>query len=198
MSGRGSSAGAARLLCAAASAVLASAPAFAQSAPPPSQPQPAEPAELDPNAPLAPMPDLGVEWPDLNAKDTTPPPATTTAAPTKGKATAAQDGAGDIRYTVAVEGLDAIGGAEDLLTAFRQQSTLEAERKHPANAAQVSRRAGADADLLTELLRSQGYYDATVDPSTQRVGDTLQVLLTADPGEQYKFASVELPGLDAA
>ena len=198
MTGRGSSAGAARLLCAAACAALAGAPAFAQTAPAPQQPQPTEPAELDPNAPLAPMPDLGVEWPDLNATDTAAPPAATPATPSKGKAAAVEDGAGDIRYTVAVEGLDAIGGADDLLAAFRQQSTLEAERKHPANVAQVARRAGADADLLTELLRSQGYYDATVAPSTQRAGNTLQVLLTADAGEQYKFASVELPGLDAA
>ena len=206
MTGRGSSAGAARLLCAAASAALAGAPVFAQSAPAPQQPQPIEPAELDPNAPLAPMPDLGVEWPDLNAKDTAAPPAATTVAPPnatpttppKGKGATIQDGTGDIRYTVAVEGLAAIGDAEGLLTAFRQQSTLEAERKHPANAAQVARRASADADLLVELLRSQGYYDAMVDPSTQRAGDTLQVVLTADPGEQYKFASVELPGLQAA
>ncbi len=28
---------------------------------------PTDPAELDPNAPLDPMPDLGVEWPDMNA-----------------------------------------------------------------------------------------------------------------------------------
>ena len=32
---------------------------------------PIDPAELDPSAPLAPMPDLGVDWPDLNAKDAT-------------------------------------------------------------------------------------------------------------------------------
>ena len=205
MTGRGSNAGAARLLCAAASAALAAAPAFGQTAPPPQQPQPIEPAELDPNAPLAPMPDLGVEWPDLNTKDTaapapaaTAPPEGAAAEPTKSKKVAIEDGTGDIRYTVAVEGLSAVGGAESLLTAFRQQSTLEAERKHPANAAQVARRAGADADLLAQLLRSQGYYDATVDPSTKRAGDTLQVVLTVDLGEQYKFASVELPGLNAA
>ena len=29
-------------------------------------------------------------------------------------------------------------------------------------------------------------------------GDALRVILTADPGQQYRFASVELPGLDAA
>src|SRR5690348_8099731 len=110
MTGRGSRAGAARLLCAAASAALANAPALAQAAaPPPKQPRPTEPAELDPNAPLAPLPDLGIEWPDLNAKDSAAPPAPSAAAtPAKGKTTAAQNGTGDIRYTVAVEGLGAI------------------------------------------------------------------------------------------
>src|SRR5690348_12758091 len=194
MSGRGSSAGAARLLCAAASAVLASAPAFAQSAPPPSQPQPAEPAELDPNAPLAPMPDLGVEWPDLNAKDTNfSPSATAPAAPAQ-----TTQATGTLRYAVDVEGLSAIGGSAELIEAFRKQSTLEAERKKPANAAQIGRRAAADADLLAQLLRSQGYYDATVEPRTERSGDMLRVILTADPGVQYRFASVSLPGLEAA
>src|SRR5438477_6160265 len=81
---------------------------------------------------------------------------------------------------------------------FRNQSALEAERKNPANAAQIGRRAGTDADLLTQLLRSQGYYDAAVEPRTEKAGETLRVVLTADPGPQYRFASIDLPGLAAA
>ena len=198
MSGRGPVSGAARLLCAAGCAALAAGPALAQAAPaqPPATTT-SGPAELDPNAPLAPMPDLGVEWPDLNAKDTNLSPPGTPAAQA---APAAQttEASGTIRYTVQVEGLGGIGGAEDLLAAFGKQSTLEAQRKKPANAAQIGRRAGADADLLTQLLRSQGYYDASVDPRTERSGDMLRVILTADPGVQYRFASVTLPGLEAA
>ena len=48
------------------------------------------------------------------------------------------------------------------------------------------------------MLRSRGYYDANVEPSTEAAGDTLRVVLEAVPGQQYRFASVELPGLDAA
>src|SRR5207248_9075526 len=130
--------------------------------------------------------------PDLNAKDVTAPgPAT--ASP----ATTGENGS-QIRYTWTLEGLSGIGNAEDLLKAFRQQSALAAESKKPANAAQIGRRSRTDADLLAELLRSQGYYDAVVEPSTQRVAGGLQVVLTADPGQQYRFASVELPGLEAA
>ena len=197
MIGRGSRLEAARLLCAAAAIALAPSSAFGQTAPPPP-----DPAELDPSAPLDAMPDLGVAWPDLKASDTAPPQPQTTAAPLKkkgkGKEELAADGTGDIRYVWQIEGLARLGNAEELLHAFRQQSMLEAERRKPANAAQIGRRANADADLLSQLLRSQGYYDAEVDARTERVGVQLSVVLTADPGQQYHFASVNLPGLEAA
>ena len=85
-----------------------------------------------------------------------------------------------------------------LLADFRKQSALEEERKDPANAAQIGRRAGADAELLAQLLRSQGYYDAMVEPRTEEAAGQLRVVLAADPGQQYRFATVELPGLEQA
>ena len=194
MTGRGWSVGAARLLCAAGCAALLSAPALGQTAAPPPPPPP-DAGELDPNAPLAPLPDLGVDWPDLDATDSTLPARPEAAAPQAGETT---DATGALRYTVEVEGLSTVGSAEELLAAFRKQSTLEAEHKDEANAAQIGRRASADADLLAELLRSQGYYDAVVEPRTERSGNALRVILAAEPGVQYRFASVELPGLDQA
>ena len=197
MSGRGSRRRAARLLCAAACAALGTVPALAQTAPattaPPASPPP-DAAELDPSAPLDPMPDLGVDWPDLNAGEAPPGATPTPNAPTQ----AAAQPQGDRRYAVQVEGLATVGNGEELLKAFRQQSALEANRKKPANAAQIERRSRADADLLEELLRSQGYYDADVEPSTSASGDMLLVILTAEPGPQYRFAAVSLPGLEAA
>ena len=144
------------------------------------------------------MPDLGVEWPQLDVKATAPPAQVTAPAVAKGPPAQSTGASGTIRYAVDVDGLATVGDAEDLLKQFRQQSTLEAEKKDSANAAQIGRRASADADLLTQLLRSQGYYDATVEPRTERTGETLRVILSADPGVQYRFASVDLPGLDAA
>jgi translocation and assembly module TamA len=184
-----------RWWCAAAVTALLPGPLLAQAVPPPA-PTPPDPAELDPNVPLAPLPDLGIAWPELNAKDTAPPPAAP-AATSRGKRAVAV-AAGDMRYAVQVEGLAAIGNAEELLRDFRAQSALQAERKDPANAAQIGRRASADADLLAQLLRAQGYYDAAVDARTEKAGGALSVVLTADPGPQYHFASVDLPGLDAA
>jgi translocation and assembly module TamA len=191
MSGRGSARSAARLLCAAVVCCVSAPPAFGQSAPPPDSP------DLDPSAPLAPMPDLGVDWPDLNAKDEPVPPGTV-AAPAALPAAAASEGPSERKYTLAIEGLNTVGDTEALLAEFRKQSALEENRKEAANAAQIDRRSRADADLLEQLLRSQGYYDADVEPRTEPQGDGLAVVLEASPGEQYRFTSVELPGLDAA
>jgi translocation and assembly module TamA len=202
MSGRGSIArsAAARLLCAAAAVVAT--PTLAQS--PPNQPQ--GPAELDPSAPLDPMPDIGVAWPDLNAPDETIAPAPEAPAEPAAEAasgevavpSASAEGTSERKYVVLIEGLGPIGNSEELLKAFREQSALEKDRKEPANAAQIDRRSRADADLLAELLRSQGYYDSVVEARTEQSGDMLRVVLDAEPGQQYKFASVALPGLEAA
>jgi translocation and assembly module TamA len=183
---------AARLLCGAAFAALAGAAAVSQTAPPPT-----DPAELDPNAPLAPLPEIGVAWPDLNTTDTAP---ATPSAPqsTQARAQAQTTASGAIHYTLIVEGLDGIANSADLLATFRKQSALEADRKDSANAAQIGRRSRADSDLLAELLRSQGYYDAAVEPRTEGTGGQLRVILAADPGAQYRFAAVELPGLAEA
>ena len=205
MSGWVRARGSARLLCTAGLGVILAAPALAQQtsplaqqttapaapiASPPTQPSP--PTDLDPSAPLDAMPDLGVDWPDLKAS---PAPAATPGATPAASAAAETS---TRRYTLTIEGLESLGAAEDLLTAFRQQSALEADRKDPANAAQIDRRSRADADLLEQLLRSQGYYDADVEPQTRLAGDTVEVVLEAVPGEQYRFASVDLPGLASA
>jgi translocation and assembly module TamA len=177
---------AARLLCAAASAAIAAA-AGAQTVPPPQ----AEPVELDPNSPLAPMPEIGVDWPDLEVREAvpaTPEPNAPAPAPTNG----------NIRYAFAIEGIGTLPDATELMAAFTAQSALEADRKRTANAAQIVRRSRDDADLLAELLRSQGYYDATVEPRTSPGEGQLLVVLAADPGARYHFASVELPGLATA
>jgi translocation and assembly module TamA len=192
MTGRVSTGRAARLLCAAACLPLAPAPCFAQSAQPPQTP-PADSTELDPSAPLAPMPDIGVDWPDLNARDSEGPPPSE-----KAEAPATNEAGTNLRYVWSIEGIANVGNAEELLKSFRQQSALESERKRSANAAQVGRRSRADADLLAELLRSQGYYDAVVEPRTERVDGGLRVVFTADPGEQYRFVAVDLPGLASA
>ncbi len=176
--------------------MICAARAVAQTAPPtvpPASPPP-EASQLDPSAPLDPMPGLGLDWPTLEA---TEQPAPDQAIQPQALPSP-QDESGNRKYVVQIDGLGAVGDAEELIKAFRLQSALEADRKDPANAAQIARRSRADADLLEELLRSQGYYDADVEPRTESAGNMVRVVLEASPGEQYRFASVELPGLEGA
>lgn len=185
MIGRGKARTAARLVCVAAWVSVPAFPATAQSTAAAPLPQ------LDPSAPLDPMADLGVDWPDLSR----PEPQIGVVRPDP--AGPQRVAGAELHYAVAVEGLDRIGEAGDVLLQFRKQSTLEADRKRLANTAQIDRRSRADAELLTELLRAQGYYDAIVEPRID-TGDPIEVVLAADPGHQYFLQSVDLPGLDVA
>jgi translocation and assembly module TamA len=190
---RGKAREAAQLWCAAALTLTLAAPALAQPAPP------SNPSELDPSAPLEPMPDLGVDWPNPEAVEQPAPapgPQATAAEPPAETAPAANEAA-ELRYSVALEGLENVGSSAELISSFDKQSVLHKNRNEAVNAAQIDRRSRADAELLEELLRSQGYYDAAVEPRIERTAGTLLVVLHADPGQQYRFQSVELPGLDA-
>ena len=151
----------------------------AQSAPEP----PTGGIELDPASPLAPLPDIGVDWPDLAADTTTQAVAADTEA------------SGEARYTWTVDGLDAVT-TPLLRRRFDQLSTLSANDGETANAAQLDRRAREDAELLVTLLRSEGYYDAAV---TTRIepGARPHVVLEAAAGALYRFARVTVTGLAA-
>ena len=172
-------------VCAAAVLACPCAPSFAQT------------ADLDPAAPLDPLPEIGVEWPDMNAPDA--PPIEDVEAPAiEMPAPLSISGAEERRYSVVVEGLGGVDDEPGLVEAFDRQSELRADRDDEANAAQIDRRSRADAELLAELLRSRGYFDAVVEPRIEPARDMLSVILAAEPGRQYTFQSVELPGLEAA
>ena len=161
--------------------VLPVAPALAQQSPPI-----AAASELDPETPLAPLPDLGVAWPDLNVRDPLEAePATTAARPVDNP-----------RYGVALAGIDGIPNVRERFDAL---SVLEENDGKPANAAQIDRRARDDAELLDTIMRSEGYYDAEVVseivPATD--GGRVAVTLTVTPGPQYKFDEVAVRGIEA-
>jgi translocation and assembly module TamA len=185
----------ARLLCAAATAAFACAPAVAQQANPPPTPEPQpDSTYIDPSAPLDPMPDLGVPWPEIG-KDL--PDASQQQAP-DAPAAAITETDSEHAYAIVIDGLERLGNRQELVDAFEKQSALYERRREEANAAQIQRRAEDDSELLAELLRSQGYYDALVEPAIEPEGSVLRVTLEAQPGQQYRFRSVELPGLEAA
>ena len=150
------------------------------------QPQPeTQTQQLDPQSPLATLPGLGVDWPDLSKAPPEPVAADTPSAL-----------AGETRYSYRVDGIDAVASAL-LKDRFAQLSTLDANDRQPANAAQLDRRAREDAELLVTLLRGEGYYDARVS-SRVELGPRPLVVLDAAPGVLYRFAGVTVAGLDAA
>lgn len=175
--------------------ILSSAAASAQAPLPPPSPPPATSGDpldqvdqpLDPSAPLNPWPDLEVEWPDMEAPDSEIP-ETPDAAISEAAATRA--------YTYRIEGLSE-AESPALFAQFRSLSALEEYRGDAANAAQIDRRARADADLLAELMRAHGFYDATVTTSVEAApGGGFSVALDVQPGPIYRFAEIRLPGLD--
>ena len=183
------------LLTAAACGLALPAPARAQQGIP-------DPAELDPNAPLDPMPDLGVDWPDMDQPDPVPEPEPgeppQASAPSEPAGDAIEDSAEARRYAYRLAGLEEVEGAEALIDRFREQSVLAQNEGDAANAAQIDRRAREDAELLTNLLHSQGYYDAEVESDIGLDGERIAVSLAAAPGPRFTFTSVELPGIEAA
>ena len=190
---RGAGRTTAKRMLACAGLALGAAPLHAQIAPPSSPP--VDPAELDPSAPLDPMLDLGVDWPDLATPEAISNVPAEAAGVSPGPASV-ETAARPYRWTIS--GLDSIEGGERVQAAFEARSALEQDRKKAANAAQIDRRARADAELLAELLRSEGYYDAATEPLIEAQDAALAIELRAAPGQRYSFESVDLPGLDAA
>ncbi len=166
-------------------AALLSASAFAQELPP------VDAAPLDPSAPMAPMSDLGVDWPDLNQPDQVVAGDVDSAT-----APAAPFDQGERRYAVGLDGIDAL--PLETRTRFFDNSVLAKADGKVANAAQVERRAREDVDLMKSILRSEGYYDALVTADVIREEERLQVTIAVQPGSLYKFSDVTIAGLDQA
>jgi len=149
----------------------------------------AQTVPLDPESPMAPLPDLGVEWPDLS----TPDPIDADLAATPDTAPPPVD---DRRYSVAVTGVDAL--SDTARARFDALSVLKEGEGKTANAAQINRRARDDAELLTTILRAEGYYDAHIDTQVAPGEGRFVVTLAVEPGLLYKFGDVAVTGLDDA
>ncbi len=145
----------------------------------------AQTVPLDPESPMAPLPELGVDWPDLNQVDPIAPASD--AAPVRTEA------ADDQRYDVVVTGIDAL--PPTLGRRFDELSVLKEGAGKPANVAQIDRRARDDAELLNTILRAEGYYDASIDTDVAPKDGRLVVTLDVDPGPLYKFGTVDVAGV---
>jgi translocation and assembly module TamA len=154
-----------------------------------------------PSADLAPLPDIGVDWPDPAAIDTVTPtvdPAAPAGVPATASAPPAATPTGETMqdYQVRLEGADALG--DTFRTRFNELSALVANRGKPANAAQLDRRIRDDEELLRQLLNAAGRYDARVFTTVSSEGGSTLVRLRVNPSDAFTFSTVTLPGLESA
>ena len=165
-------------------ALAVAAPVHGQGIPAPAEPTPATETPLDPESPMAEMPDIGVEWPDLPAEEAGEQASGVDSADEQGR-----------RYTVTLAGVPSTSETQ-IAQRFDALSALKTGDSKPANVAQIDRRARDDAALLAELLRADGYYDARIESEIEAVGDRLAVTLTIEPGPLYTFGEIRVSGLD--
>ena len=142
----------------------------------------------------APMPEPDTNEPDENAfpqlfasdGDALPWPEVE-----DGNGAAISADAGDVRYTVGIEGL----GPLRLDDEFRGLSALWTRRGEPANLAQINRRITEDRDLVDILLRSIGHYggNSSVDVAPPvRQGEQTIVTFKVAPGPLYRFSDISI------
>ncbi|MFB0873366.1 MULTISPECIES: BamA/TamA family outer membrane protein [unclassified Sphingobium] len=202
---------AARLLIA---SLLATAPVAVraqEAAPPGNSPDVAQPLDA--------MPDIGVDWPDMAQPDSVAPlpddpvdPAAQAvdAAPLPADPASAQepveeaasfaDTGEERRYSVQLNGVDAIADAQ-FTQRFDELSVLQQGEGKAANLAQINRRMKEDGELLDRLLRAKGYYAARIRSAVTAPpagSDRLSVAFDIVPGTQYLLASVDVLGLAEA
>ncbi|MEJ7926250.1 BamA/TamA family outer membrane protein [Sphingobium sp. AN641] len=95
----------------------------------------------------------------------------------------------DVRYSLKIEGLDAIGLEDE----FRAASTLADGKGRADTTAMVQARAREDEALAVRLLHSQGYYDATALASLDQASDKtgmLDAIVNVTPGKQYRLGAI--------
>ncbi|QLC20973.1 BamA/TamA family outer membrane protein [Parasphingopyxis sp. CP4] len=144
---------------------------------------------FDESAPMTEISDFSVAWPDMvDGSDAV------TGGVDSGSISTQQ------RYSVSLRGLDGLEEQAEIRSQFNALSVLRENEDDRAVVAQINRRADLDRDLLDELLRSQGYYDAEVASvlSGETGSDEIEVVFEIDAGPLYRFDSVRLPGLAGA
>ncbi|WP_313808589.1 BamA/TamA family outer membrane protein [Sphingobium sp.] len=178
--------------------------AYAQTAPQP---------DVQPDPGLAPMPDMGVDWPDMGQPDSVSPmvelPPDTADTPQQviapemseepgEEAATFADTGEERRYTITLSGVEEIADTQ-FTTRFNELSALHLGEGKPANLAQINRRIKEDSDLLDRLLRAKGYYAARIRAAVAAPppgSDRLAVTFRIAPGARYLLSSVDVTGLE--
>ncbi|MGB3722698.1 MAG: hypothetical protein WA979_07760, partial [Pacificimonas sp.] len=108
---------------------------------------------------------------------------------------ATQDARAQLRYTVDDSSLSEL----PIRARFRELSLLfqGADGDVPSRA-ELNRRLRVDSEVLSQLLRAEGYYDPLIEPEIRARDDApgeLRVVLGVDAGPLYRFGVIDAPRL---
>ncbi len=174
------------------------------------------PAPVDPASPLAELPGLSVPWPegsqDLPALASLPPDpdvaavrAAEAAAPVVTLAAGDEVRISDRLALVFPARLQTFPERLAFIARFVELSALQKYDSRDTTIAQVAARARADRDLIAQLLRLYGYYDAVVsqtvgrgDIATGATRPDMGVRFDIDPGPRFRFGAIDLGRLALA
>ena len=196
-------------------AAVAAPEAWAQGDAPPPETQP---GDVQPQSPLAELPELTLPWPDEEIDL----PALVSLEPDPGveESLAAQDvllgdlpgplpageesRVGERVVLVFPPSLDAFPERVAFSERFSELSTLVTlGEDSDDNIAQIAVRARTDRDLLQRLLRVYGYYDADVvqtvggvEPGAETAARDVTVRFDISPGTRYRFGAIALGNLE--
>ena len=176
---------------------------------------------LDPDSPLAELPDMGVEWPEEIAMPETE--ALDRVEPSEDAFAGLEEfreerraerrertGQNIIRIDSRLslsfpDDNDGFPEQTEFVDRFKLLSTIEELDGDKAQVAQLARRAQADEELLERLLQIYGYYDAQVsrtvgsrEPGEATADPRPTVRFDISPGIRYRFGAIDLGALETA
>ena len=144
--------------------------------------------EMLPDPPVT-DPLLDAPLPLIENFDAEPPPAPTTADEGDGEA---------VRYAYRIDGLADTGEQAEVLgviaARFERLSALEDGDGRSRDRAKVAASARADRQLLSDILVSEGYFDAVVEVVAEppvQTGQPIVMVLTAETGRRYNLGSIK-------
>ena len=169
---------------------------------------------VEPDAPLAELPDLAVDWPDdldlQPIQPLEPDESIQLAVPDLPDLAADRNLAVERlsdEVALAFPATDqAFPVREEFIDRFEALSTIEQLSGSDDNIAQLAARARSDQELLDEILRAYGYYDGQVirtvggiSPGEDRAGgEEATVRFNIIPGQRYVYEAIDLGDLTTA
>ncbi len=95
-----------------------------------------------------------------------------------------------IPYEVDLRGVEGIGEVEDRMRESGRLFRLQEDP--PASILALQRRIDSDLESFDDILRSQGYYAATLDARIDREAQPVRVAITVDPGPRYRVGGFDI------